>query len=85
MEKDAHGHNLGSHAAHGPEGTFNSPQSSDVKVKTSSDIETVSVHDHGFEDTVSTQVIGVGILEFGVVLHRSAIVLRVCVEQCLFI
>lgn len=72
-KKDAHGHNLGSHAAHGPEtdhgksGQIDSQKSVDIEQAVP---EPKHAHGHGFEDTISTQIIGVGILEFGVVLHR---------------
>lgn len=69
---DAHGHNSGSHAAHGPEGTL-----TDRKEATGSDdLESGSKHghdhdhDHEHDNTAFAQIIGVGILEFGVVLHR---------------
>jgi len=69
---DAHGHAFGSHAAHGPEGEF--PQDRPVKpIDTTSDEESNTdrtLHRHTFTDSVTTQVIGVAILEFGVVLHR---------------
>lgn len=67
-KKDAHGHSLGSHAAHGPEANFDPTLSS--QKESSSDIEAPKHEDHGFEDSMSTQIIGVAILEFGVVLHR---------------
>ncbi|KDR80602.1 hypothetical protein GALMADRAFT_135736 [Galerina marginata CBS 339.88] len=85
---DAHGHSLGSHAAHGPEATFKSPLSPQVKDdSTNSDIESakeavdVDVHAHGIEDTVAIQIIGVGILEFGVVLHSFLIGLTLAVDE----
>ena len=69
---DAHGHAFGSHAAHGPEGEF--PQDRPVKpIDTTSDEESNTdrtLHRHHFTESVTTQVIGVAILEFGVVLHR---------------
>ncbi|KAF8909309.1 ZIP-like iron-zinc transporter [Gymnopilus junonius] len=87
---DAHGHNLGSHAAHGPEGGFESPQRSELQMKLNkADIESVTEHtddtsdhhDHGLGEAVSTQVIGVGILEFGVVLHSVLIGLTLAVDE----
>ncbi|KAF8159587.1 ZIP-like iron-zinc transporter [Crassisporium funariophilum] len=82
---DAHGHSLGSHAAHGPEGfeqSLTPPKNEKVASQASSDIESSGeIHDHGFEDTISTQVIGVGILEFGVVLHSVLIGLTLAVDE----
>jgi len=78
VETDAHGHNLGSHAAHGPESTFDQSVIQEAKEETSSAASDVEVakdhhhhtHPHGIPDSLITQIIGVGILEFGVVLHR---------------
>jgi zinc transporter 1/2/3 len=73
-KKDAHGHSLGSHAAHGPEGVINPPTR--IESKTLDDVESAGSnpsqheHNHGFEDSMATQMIGIAILEFGVVLHR---------------
>ncbi|KAH9479523.1 Zinc-regulated transporter 2 [Psilocybe cubensis] len=82
--KDAHGHSLGSHAAHGPEGTFKSSEAPPLKSESSSsDIESVkgNDHGHGFQDTLSTHIIGVGILEFGVILHSFLIGLTLAVDE----
>lgn len=63
---DAHGHAIGSHAAHGPEGnTEKADQSSPT-----SDVEVNAERSNVFDQSLLTQLIGVGILEFGVVLHR---------------
>jgi len=79
VEADAHGHNLGSHAAHGPESTFDQSVIQEAKEEKSpsaaSDVEVAKDHHHhthpyGIPDSLITQIIGVGILEFGVVLHR---------------
>ncbi|KAF8159626.1 ZIP-like iron-zinc transporter [Crassisporium funariophilum] len=78
---DAHGHGLGSHAAHGPEG-FNDSAASSKKIESSaSDIESPVGHKRVFEDTIPTQIIGVGILEFGVVLHSVLIGLTLAVDE----
>lgn len=59
---DPHGHGIGSHAAHGPEGA-------DLDDKlTSSDVE--GAQSGHFDDSAMAQIIGVFILEFGVLLHR---------------
>ncbi|KAF9531709.1 ZIP-like iron-zinc transporter [Crepidotus variabilis] len=79
---DAHGHDLGSHAAHGPEGVSESKTVEASKSEASSDIEAASPkHNHVFDHNVLTQVIGVGILEFGVVLHSVLIGLTLAVDQ----
>lgn len=71
---DAHGHHFGSHAAHGPEGGFSSSDKAvnqpDKENESSSDIENGMVHKHQFTDNVLAQIVGVAILEFGIVLHR---------------
>jgi zinc transporter 1/2/3 len=78
---DAHGHSLGSHAAHGPEANLDPTPPS--KKESSSDIEaTRPRHEgHTFEDNMLTQVIGVAILEFGVVLHSVLIGLTLAVAE----
>ncbi|KAJ3517734.1 hypothetical protein NLJ89_g291 [Agrocybe chaxingu] len=77
---DAHGHNLGGHAAHGPEGVYESGEAPPVKRETSSsDVE--SAKSHEFEDSLSTHIIGVAILEFGVVLHSILIGLTLAVDE----
>ncbi|KAF9480530.1 ZIP-like iron-zinc transporter [Pholiota conissans] len=83
---DAHGHSLGSHAAHGPEGVINPPTK--VESNISADVESARnsipqqhEHDHDFEDNASTQMIGIAILEFGVVLHSVLIGLTLAVAQ----
>ncbi|KAF4610702.1 hypothetical protein D9613_006917 [Agrocybe pediades] len=84
VSHDPHGHNLGSHAAHGPETSY---QPSDVgftkNESSSSDIESGSEHghDHPFSDNATTQLIGVAILEFGVVLHSVLIGLTLAVDE----
>jgi hypothetical protein len=83
---DVHGHGIGAHASHGPEGTQTDLQASTIEKKqSSSDIESQANqpptssdhHDKGegkdgfnFDDSVLAQMVGVGILEFGVLLHR---------------
>ncbi|KAF8202190.1 ZIP-like iron-zinc transporter [Pholiota molesta] len=82
---DAHGHSLGSHAAHGPEGVINPPTR--IESKTLDDAESAGSnpsqheHNHGFEDSMATQMIGIAILEFGVVLHSVLIGLTLAVAQ----
>lgn len=67
FKTDTHGHGLGAHAAHGPEGVMTGGDSNSEKIK--EDLE--SAHDHEHPDLAATgQIIGVFILEFGVLLHR---------------
>ena len=62
MTIDPHGHEVGSHVAHGPEGDIErDAKGSGVSVKT--DAAAAAADAAG-------QIIGVFILEFGVVLHR---------------
>ena len=68
---DSHGHGLGSHAAHGPEGGTRDRE--DILEKTKED--DVESNDHqpehlNMDDSAAAHIIGVIILEFGVVLHR---------------
>ncbi|KAK0446894.1 ZIP-like iron-zinc transporter [Armillaria borealis] len=62
---DAHGHEAGGHAAHGPEATANS---------------TIEDQQHRVLDSAMTQIIGVAILEFGVTLHSVLIGLTLAVD-----
>jgi zinc transporter 1/2/3 len=63
---DAHGHDTGgSHAAHGPEGDL----VTEKQVPRSGDLEAMN-HLKDVADSASAQIIGIAILEFGVVLHR---------------
>lgn len=78
---DAHGHGIGSHISHGPEGlpqtVEKEPSASDIENNNSSSEGEGSKGFH-FDDSVLAQVIGVAILEFGVILHRSAKVIVFC-------
>jgi zinc transporter 1/2/3 len=79
LSHDAHGHALGSHAAHGPEINF---EDKDTKVdKSSSDVESADGPANPFQDSMLTQIIGVAILEFGVVLHSVLIGLTLAVDE----
>lgn len=80
---DPHGHAAGgSHAAHGPEMNKNtttpaSGTEDTVDQEKLRDEESASVvlhNDSGFVvDSPATQILGVAILEFGVVLHRCVL------------
>ncbi|KAF8551353.1 ZIP zinc/iron transport family [Imleria badia] len=71
IKHDPHGHGLGSHAAHGPEGVSEDE-------KTTSDLE--ASQSHFDDDSALAQIIGVFILEFGVLLHSLLIGLTLAVN-----
>ncbi|KNZ74568.1 Zinc-regulated transporter 1 [Termitomyces sp. J132] len=80
---DPHGHDPGSHAAHGPE-----LDGTSVQDKGKSDIESQDSknrHHHHVTDTMSdnsvAQILGVAILEFGVILHSVLIGLTLAVDE----
>ncbi|KAG1811497.1 Zinc/iron permease [Suillus subaureus] len=75
VRHDAHGHGLGAHAAHGPEGGMPNDSNSE---KSKEDLE--SAHDHQVDLGATGQVIGVFILEFGVLLHSMLIGLTLAVD-----
>jgi zinc transporter 1/2/3 len=75
---DHHKHNVDSYAAHGSEGDEHCGTDDANRYKTSEkasgrpkvdDIESVQ-ETGGMDDSAATQIIGVCILEFGIVLHR---------------
>lgn len=76
LEHDAHGHAAGSHAAHGPEAGLEM-SSTEKDEKQSLDVESGEI----ITDTVAAQIIGVGILEFGVILHSILIGLTLAVDE----
>ncbi|TFK39931.1 ZIP-like iron-zinc transporter [Crucibulum laeve] len=84
-QHDAHGHHMGSHAAHGPEGNLVESTKTELSSSPSSDIESVKIpHQHGlvgFDDSAITQVVGIAILEFGVALHSILIGLTLAVDE----
>jgi zinc transporter 1/2/3 len=61
IPSDAHGHAVDSYAAHGPE-TNNASDSEKGHLE--------KTEDHTIADSALAQIIGVAILEFGVLLHR---------------
>ncbi|KAI5830199.1 ZIP zinc/iron transport family [Schizophyllum commune Tattone D] len=89
LHHDAHGHHAGSHAAHGPEGQLTSPEedvgtlSEKPEGKRSLSIEERTRSPSHEDDTHSSipQIIGVAILEFGVVLHSILIGLTLAVDE----
>ncbi|KAH7922321.1 ZIP zinc/iron transport family [Leucogyrophana mollusca] len=78
IKHDAHGHGLGAHAAHGPEGS-NDPGTRDTDSEKTQDIEAAHNHEH-HDDSAAAQIIGVFILEFGVILHSVLIGLTLAVD-----
>ena len=74
MLPDAHGHGVGSHTAHGPEGNNITPPPELIKPsnvsQSSGEKDAEEGHSHHAVDDAMAQIIGVAILEFGIVLHR---------------
>ncbi|TRM65461.1 Zinc/iron permease [Schizophyllum amplum] len=87
LHHDAHGHDAGSHAAHGPEGRLAASAEEDVeampeKTERSLSREDNEASERGGESHSSIgQVIGVAILEFGVILHSILIGLTLAVDE----
>ncbi|KAJ8590146.1 ZIP zinc/iron transport family [Rhizopogon salebrosus TDB-379] len=81
MTHDPHGHGLGAHAAHGPErgGSLIRPDDDSNSEKISDDIETAH-EDKQMDFNAAAQIIGVFILEFGVLLHSLLIGLTLAVN-----
>ncbi|KAG8902494.1 high-affinity Zn(2+) transporter zrt1, partial [Tulasnella sp. 408] len=83
---DPHGHALaqaGHHSAHGPEAERSHPHPAPKEKEVdSSDVE---AHDHArvtaFYSTTMAQIIGVSILEFGVIFHSVLIGLTLAVDE----
>ncbi|KAK0239072.1 ZIP-like iron-zinc transporter [Armillaria nabsnona] len=83
MRHDAHGHEAGGHAAHGPEGNLAYQTEGNVdesKLKISDSKLDVEDQQHRVLDSAMTQIIGVAILEFGVTLHSVLIGLTLAVD-----
>lgn len=92
LHHDNHGHNLGSHAAHGPEGAYNQPATAadvpkapdEKSNKSGSEIDSEAQqhahHANTIADNAAAQIIGVAILEFGVALHSILIGLTLAVD-----
>ncbi|PIL25299.1 transporter [Ganoderma sinense ZZ0214-1] len=86
---DAHGHGLASHAAHGPE--TDRKQQRTAALASGGDekgaVDADSEHDHAHDgqtalgDSAAAQIIGIAILEFGVLLHSVLIGLTLAVDQ----
>jgi len=79
LTHDPHGHGLGAHAAHGPEPGGSQIRPDDDSEKINDDIE--SAHeDKQMDLNAAAQIIGVFILEFGVLLHSLLIGLTLAVD-----
>ncbi|EIN09623.1 ZIP-like iron-zinc transporter [Punctularia strigosozonata HHB-11173 SS5] len=87
IRHDPHGHGIGGHAAHGPEGNVEglegsaegSAEKGALKADDSFGTET---HVHEIStDSALAQVIGIAILEFGVLLHSVLIGLTLAVDK----
>ncbi|KAK7459651.1 hypothetical protein VKT23_009633 [Stygiomarasmius scandens] len=84
VQHDPHGHVVGSHASHGPEGGMrtNAAEETDFSKSKESESERGSVQSPSSTlDSAWAQVIGIGILEFGVVLHSILIGLTLAVDE----
>ncbi|KIK54374.1 hypothetical protein GYMLUDRAFT_63179 [Collybiopsis luxurians FD-317 M1] len=87
ISHDAHGHGIGAHASHGPEtlernSDFETDRVEEVGRKSSSSHSTngLVVQKSAVLDSPVTQIIGVAILEFGVVLHSILVGLTLAVD-----
>ncbi|KAF8652557.1 hypothetical protein AX16_004340 [Volvariella volvacea WC 439] len=82
---DAHGHSLGVHAAHGPEGVGSADKGLEkIETRSGGQLYPYSCshsHSFGVDSDVLTQIIGVAILEFGVALHSILIGLALAVDE----
>ena len=75
LATDVHGHAHGGvHAAHGPEATAREDLKEDTVHDDSRSTESI-------DENAAAQVIGVAILEFGVLLHRLACFILRCIIE----
>ncbi|KAA1469105.1 ZIP-like iron-zinc transporter [Dentipellis sp. KUC8613] len=82
VSHDPHGHDVGSHAAHGPESSNRERERTAHEHqhrKGDEDDDDDDESDMG--DSATAQVIGIAILEFGVVLHSVLIGLTLAVDE----
>lgn len=82
---DQHGHTIGGqHAAHGPEDPEapmpHAPVGKDEASSVSSQNDDLSLPRHSLGTSPATQIIGIAILEFGVILHSVLIGLTLAVD-----
>jgi len=76
---DPHGHDVGSHAAHGPEGNATPPQET-KEMAVAGDSETASTDNMPTDADALAHILGIAILEFGVLLHSVLIGLTLAVD-----
>jgi zinc transporter 1/2/3 len=86
LKVDAHGHGVGSVAAHGPEGDdqrgiSQTNGNGSYEKKSMDDVESLQVV-RNMNQNAAAQIIGVMILEFGVVLHRYNITTNISLYWC---
>ncbi|KAH7881966.1 ZIP-like iron-zinc transporter [Phlebopus sp. FC_14] len=82
LKHDAHGHGIGGHAAHGPEGSPVPRFAGDLeseKMELENDVE-ASHKGPRYDSSALAQIVGVLILEFGVLLHSLLIGLTLAVD-----
>ncbi|KAJ7208865.1 ZIP-like iron-zinc transporter [Mycena pura] len=80
VQHDAHGHHVGSHAAHGPE---NAPDSPPAKAQDDAESASINMDRNPSEaaTAAAAHIIGIAILEFGVLLHSVLIGLTLAVDE----
>jgi zinc transporter 1/2/3 len=79
---DAHGHGHGAHAAHGPEQVTGDGGSKSDLEKSAKPLHTVEKHGLSvLDDSALAQVLGIFILEFGIILHSVLIGLTLAVDE----
>ncbi|KAH8832920.1 Zinc/iron permease [Flagelloscypha sp. PMI_526] len=78
---DAHGHEAGAHAAHGPESAVDDPEKSTGDSAPTKQSEGELEYHWTRDDQGITQAIGLAILEFGVVLHSILVGLTLAVNE----
>ncbi|TFK26229.1 ZIP zinc/iron transport family [Coprinopsis marcescibilis] len=78
---DAHGHGIGAHSSHGPEGGLVQPPKDMEKGDKSDDGSSAQSVPFRMNENTLGQIIGIAILEFGVVLHSILIGLTLAVDH----
>ncbi|KAJ7774041.1 ZIP-like iron-zinc transporter [Mycena metata] len=78
INHDPHGHNVGGHAAHGPEGSPSELTKSVDDIEEQGPNHKMRGH---LDDSAAAQIIGIAILEFGVLFHSVLIGLTLAVDD----
>jgi zinc transporter 1/2/3 len=86
---DAHGHGVGGHSAHGPEAVpsaivskpYPDPEASIEGSTHSAETDHHHHHDRDHPGSALAQIVGIAILEFGVLLHSVLIGLTLAVDE----